>query len=55
MDKTTTITGILEEVKESICDSYCKYADIIKNVHMTDAEYNDWLEKYCSNCPLDRL
>lgn len=50
-----SVSETIDDVCEEICDNYCKYTDVIKNVHMTDAEYDDWLEKHCSNCPLDRL
>lgn len=49
MDKT--ITEILEEVKKSMCDDYCKYPNM-KN------DNENWLfEKGspCETCPLNRL
>ena len=49
MDKS--ITEILEEVKEAMCDDYCKYPNM-KN------DNEDWLfEKGspCETCPLNRL
>lgn len=44
----STISSIIEEVKSSICDNYCRYS----------SEYEDYdrmLEEVCSSCPLNRL
>lgn len=43
-----TITEIFEEVKSSICDSYCKYPNEI-------TDHDEMLETKCSKCPLNRL
>lgn len=40
-------TQELEEVKEDICDNYCKYP--------TEYEDNELLEVVCNRCPLNRL
>lgn len=42
------ITEIFEEIKSSICDSYCKYPNEI-------TDYDEMLETKCSKCPLNRL
>ena len=49
MDKS--ITEILEEVKEAMCDNYCKYSNM-------EHDNEEWLfEKGspCETCPLNRL
>lgn len=45
-----TVTEIIDDVKAEICDSYCKYADGV-----TEEDYDLVLEKYCTNCPLNKL
>lgn len=50
----TTITGILESVKETMCDKYCKYSEIISK-DTNDVDYEKHLEEYCENCPLNLL
>ena len=43
-----TLTQILEEVKEDICDNYCKYRDACE-ILIEEEELDDF------TCPLDRL
>ena len=47
-----TVTDIIREVKDEICDKYCKYPD-------TWDEFREGCElaesEICANCPLDRL
>lgn len=43
-----TLTQILEEVKEDICDNYCKYAEQCYEA-MENGEEDSII------CPLDRL
>lgn len=48
LNEKQTASSIIEEVKGSICDNYCKHP----------SEYKDWdkmLEEVCSSCPLNRL
>jgi len=52
MSKMSTLSEILEEVKEKMCNDYCRYP-------------NEWDEEkegcelceseVCANCPLNRL
>ena len=53
--EAVTVTGILREVVDAICDGYCKYPEIcIKEYGEDEAE--DWLyDKYCAGCPMNRL
>lgn len=48
-----TVTEIFEEVKDAICNDYCRYP------MEYDADENDGLElcdsDICRNCPLNRL
>lgn len=49
MDKS--IVEILEEVKKSMCDDYCKYSNM-------EHDNDDWLFEDgspCETCPLNRL
>lgn len=47
-----TIPEIIEEIKEEICDKYCKYPEIYdeeaEGIPLCDSEH-------CRNCPLCRL
>lgn len=46
----TTVTDIFEQIKEEICDEYCKYPGIVE-------DQEDLLKKDgpCSKCPLNKL
>ena len=50
--KTKTVVQIIEEVKEDICNHYCKYPDIWdeeeQGTELIDSEY-------CQKCPLNKL
>jgi len=51
-----TVTEILEEVGEEICDKYCKYPEICRSEQKDPDLADDLLyEKYCKDCPLNRL
>lgn len=52
-EKAKTVSQIIEEVKNEICDNYYRYSTI----YNTDNEdwYDEMMEKICVNCPLDRL
>ena len=45
-----TVTEIIDDVKDEICDSYCKYADGV-----TKEGYDQMLKKHCENCPRNKL
>lgn len=45
-----TVTGIIEEVCEEMCNNYCKYTDMAYD-HLDQDEI---FEK-CEDCPLNRL
>ena len=48
----TSVTQIFEEIKESMCEDYCRYPreydEEATGVELCDSEY-------CQNCPLNRL
>ena len=44
------VTDILEQVKADMCDEYCKYPAIYK-----DMDEDEFIEKICGKCPLERL
>lgn len=49
-ERTKTVTDIMEEVKQEICDDYCKYptqVDSKKDLFADDSP--------CMTCPLSRL
>lgn len=52
-EKAKTVSQIIEEVKNEICDKYCRYPTIY-NVDDED-ELKDMMNKVCDGCPLDRL
>jgi hypothetical protein len=45
-----TVSKILSEVVESICDEYCKYPEQYKG----DNE-DDLYSEHCDKCPLNKL
>lgn len=52
METTRTITEQIEEIKDDICNNYCKYPDIYdEETEGCDLSESD----HCRNCPLNRL
>lgn len=47
--QTKTISEILEEIREDICDNYCKYRDTVDEDCLCDKLRDG------RSCPLDRL
>lgn len=43
------VTEVIEEVKEEICNSICKYSDD------QDLSYDELMAEHCERCPLNRL
>ena len=41
-----TVTGLLEEIANELCDGYCKYRDTLNE---------DELEERCERCPLMKI
>lgn len=53
-EEPVTVAGILREVTDAICDGYCKFPEICAKEYGDDGE--DMLyEKYCEQCPLNRI
>jgi hypothetical protein len=53
---TKSITEQFEEIKEEMCDKYCRFTELSLETHEDPDEANEWLMKqYCENCPLTRL
>lgn len=51
-DKTKTITEQIEEIKDDICNNYCKYPDLWDEVAWgCELPESD----ICRDCPLNRL
>lgn len=48
--ETKTVTDILEEVKQEMCDGYCKYPTIV-----SDREDLFAKDGPCMECPLNKL
>ena len=49
-----SITQQIEEVKEEMCDKYCKYPEM----PIPEGKDEDWLfdsDSPCNNCPLNKL
>lgn len=49
-EELKTITDILEEVKQEMCDDYCKYPTLVNNREDLFAD-----DSPCMGCPLTRL
>ena len=46
----------LAEIKDAICEDYCKYLDEAYCQFKDPDEANEWLlEHYCAYCPLGRI
>ena len=45
-----TVTDILEEVKQEMCDDYCKYPTIVNDREDLFADNSP-----CTECPLTKL
>ena len=53
---TRSISEQFEEIKEEMCDKYCKFTELSLETHKDPDEANEWLmRQYCENCPLTRL
>ena len=48
-----------EEIKEEMCDNYCKYLEKANKVHLTSLDdlesLTDMMHDVCANCPLSKL
>lgn len=53
--KNKPISDILEEVREDMCNNYCKYP----NMPVPEGKTEDWLfddeDSPCNDCPLNYL
>ena len=49
-EKSKTVTDILEEVKQEMCDGYCKYPTIVNDREELFAK-----DGPCMECPLNKL
>lgn len=49
-EKSKTVTDILEEVKQEMCDGYCKYQTIVNDREELFAK-----DGPCMECPLNKL
>jgi hypothetical protein len=53
---TRSISEQFEEIKEEMCDKYCRFTELSLETHKDPDEANEWLmRQYCENCPLTRL
>ena len=51
-----SITEIIEDVKENICDDYCKYTEQYRSCYKDPDEAQEKLfSDMCNYCPLCRL
>jgi len=54
--KKVTVMNLLIEVADAICEDYCKYPAVCEAERKDPDEAEDLLyEKYCANCPLNKL
>lgn len=50
------VTDILQEVKDAICNDYCKYPEkCLAEIKDPDEAEQYCLDHYCADCPLGRL
>ena len=51
-----TVTQIIEEVVETICNKHCKYPELYFEKYDTDEEAEEHLySEMCDNCILNKL
>ena len=51
-----SVTDIIEDVKQKICDDYCKFPDeCLAKYSDLDIADDELYRQYCENCPLNRL
>lgn len=70
MNEGMTVSEIIEDVKEDICDKYCRFSkeaeercreaetkanDQAELIDMLDAINDEMFEAHCKGCPLKRL
>lgn len=48
LERKISVTNIIQEVKDIICDSYCKYPEAYDDTE-------ELIEERCDNCVLERL
>lgn len=53
MEKRKTISEMLEDIGQEICESRCKYWD--SSIVMSDGEYEKFMHERCDDCPLMKL
>lgn len=49
------LSSLVEEVKENICDNYCKYPGIYDLQEDDDITFEKMVFEVCDNCPLNYL
>lgn len=50
-----TATEIIQNVKEKMCDDYCIYRSMAFSQHKDVDEAEEYLSRYCEECPLNEL
>lgn len=51
-----SISKQFEEIKEEMCDKYCRFPELTKEISNSEEEaYELLIHIYCENCPLSRL
>lgn len=54
MDKT--ITQQLEDIKEQMCDKYCRFPELSRNTASDADEAFEWLmHNCCDKCPMNEF
>lgn len=49
-------TEVIQEVKEEMCDHFCKYPEwYLMNYEDSEEAHDTMVEEMCSECPLNRL
>ena len=54
--ETKTITQEFEEIRQQMCDKYCRFPELSLQTNEDPDKAFEWLmHSYCENCPLKRL
>ena len=52
-ERQRTVSEQIEDIKSDICDHLCRYSLMAEQGQVESVD--EMIEKYCSDCPLNRL
>ena len=55
MEKQKTASDIVVEAINEFCNDYCKHQEKFANVGEDDKRFDELINKYCDNCPINKI